>query len=299
MSWIVLSVMAAAFQTLRFTLQKHLSMGALSAGGATLARFVYTAPFVTLLALVYLLWLGEGLPSVGPRFVLYVLSGGVTQILATWCVVAIFASRNFAVGITFKKTEVMLTALVGCVVLGDRVSLGGMGAIGLGLVGVLVLSDLAGGTGGLLRRAMNPAAGLGLLSGILFACSAVAYRGATLEVGAADPLLRALVTMPCVTIFQAFALGGYLRWREAGEISRVLASWRTSVWMGLAGMGGSICWFTAFAMMNAAYIFAVGQVEVIFSIMVSVWFFGEVITRREWVGMGLISLSVLGLVWLS
>ncbi|WP_273499137.1 EamA family transporter, partial [Lentibacter algarum] len=140
--------------------------------------------------------------------------------------------------------------------------------------------------------------GLGLLSGVLFACSAVAYRGATLEVQATDPLLRALVTMPCVTLFQAFALGGYLRWREAGEVSRVLGSWRTSVWMGLAGMGGSLCWFTAFAMMNAAYVFAVGQVEVIFSIIVSVWFFGEVITRREWVGMGLITASVLALVWL-
>ena len=34
--WIILSIAAAAFQTLRFMLQKHLSMGALSAGGATL-----------------------------------------------------------------------------------------------------------------------------------------------------------------------------------------------------------------------------------------------------------------------
>jgi len=115
MSWIILSVLAAAFQTLRFTLQKRLSMGALSAGGATLARFVFTAPFVTLLAAGYLLWRGQGLPAVEPRFWVYVLTGGVTQILATWCVVAIFASRNFAVGITFKKTEVMLTALVGFV----------------------------------------------------------------------------------------------------------------------------------------------------------------------------------------
>ncbi|MCV2893011.1 DMT family transporter [Lentibacter sp. XHP0401] len=298
MSWIYLSVMAAAFQTLRFMLQKRLSMGTLSAGGATLARFFYTAPFVTLLAAGYLLWRGQGVPEIGPRFWVYVLSGGIAQILATWCVVAIFASRNFAVGITFKKTEVMLTALVGFVVLGDMVTFGGLMAIGLGLVGVLVLSDIPEGAGGLLRRAMNRAAGLGILSGVLFAVSAVAYRGATLEVQAEDALMRALVAMPCVTIFQTLALSAYLRWREVGEVGRVVASWRTSVWMGLAGMGGSICWFTAFAMMNAAYVFAVGQVEVIFSIIVSVWFFNEVITRREWVGMALITMSVLALVWL-
>ena len=298
MSWIFLSVMAAAFQTLRFMLQKTLSMGVLSAGGATLARFLFTAPFVTLLAAGYLLWRGQAVPEIGTGFWAYVLAGGLAQILATWCVVALFAARNFAVGITFKKTEVMLTAFVGFVVLGDRVSPGGLGAIGLGLLGVLVLSDIPEGTGGLLRRAMNRAAGLGLLSGVFFAVSAVAYRGATLAVAADDALMRALVTMPCVTIFQTLALGAWLYGREAGEIGRVLASWRTSVWMGLAGMGGSICWFTAFAMMNAAYVFAVGQVEVIFSIFASVWFFGEVITRREWIGMGLITVSVLALVWL-
>lgn len=298
MIWIVLSVLAAAFQTLRFMLQKSLSMGTLSAGGATLARFAYTAPFVSALAFVYLSYRGAGLPAVGGLFWAYVLSGGVAQILATWCVVAIFASRNFAVGITFKKTEVMLTALVGFLVLGDTVSLGGLVAIVIGLAGVLILSDIPDGAGGLLRRAINPAAGLGLLSGVLFAVSAVAYRGATLEVESADVLTRALVTMPCVVIFQTIALGAYLQWREAGEIGRVLASWRTSIWMGLAGLGGSLCWFTAFAMMNAAYVFAVGQVEVVFSIMASVLFFGEAITRREWIGMGLITLSVLALVWL-
>lgn len=139
MSWIALSIAAAAFQTLRFMLQKHLSMGALSAGGATLSRFLYSLPFVVVLALVYAAMQG-GWPGVGPWFWAYALTGGLTQILATWCVVALFAHRNFAVGITFKKTEVVQTAIVGLVLLGDLVSALGMGAIVLGLVGVLILS---------------------------------------------------------------------------------------------------------------------------------------------------------------
>jgi len=47
-AWIILSVAAAAFQTLRFMLQKQLSIGTLSAGGATFARFAYSAPLVVL-----------------------------------------------------------------------------------------------------------------------------------------------------------------------------------------------------------------------------------------------------------
>ena len=295
-AWIILSISAAAFQTLRFMLQKHLSMGTLSTGGATFARFVYSMPFVVTLALGYLAYSGADWPRFSGLFWVYALSGGLAQILATWCVVALFAQRNFAVGITFKKTEVIQTALVGLIVLGDRISLMGMVAILIGLVGVLILSDnrITGGT-----RLLNKAAGLGLLSGALFAVSAVGYRGATLEVGSADPFMRACLSLAIVTTSQAFGMAAWLAWREKGEISRVIAARRTAVWMGITGMSGSLCWFTAFTLQNAAYVFAVGQIEVIFSLVASVLFFREKIAARELLGIGLLSASILGLVLLA
>lgn len=295
-AWIILSVAAAAFQTLRFMLQKHLSMGALSTGGATFARFAYSMPFVVTLALGYLAYSGVARPHLGGAFWIYAFSGGLAQILATWCVVALFAQRNFAVGITFKKTEVIQTALISLIVLGDRISLTGLVAIVIGLVGVLILSDnrIAGqGT-----RLFNRAAGLGLASGALFAISAVGYRGATLEIASDDPFLRAVVSLAIVTTSQAFGMAAWLAWREKGEISRVIAARRTAVWMGITGMGGSLCWFTAFTLQNAAYVFAVGQIEVIFSLMASVLFFRERVAVRELLGIGLLSASILGLVLL-
>ncbi|WP_322868083.1 EamA family transporter [Aquicoccus sp. G2-2] len=296
MAWIFISILAAAFQTLRFMLQKKLSMGTLSAGGATLARFFYSAPIVLTLALAYWLWSGVDWPGYSARFWAYALTGGLTQILATWCVVALFAHRNFAVGITFKKTEVVQTALIGFVLLGDRVSAAGMAAIMLGLTGVLVLSDGPGGGTGGLKRFTNRAAGLGLLSGAFFAVSAVTYRGATLQVPSDDPFMRAVLTLVAVTLSQTIAMLLWLRWRETGEISRVAAAWRTAMWMGVAGMAGSLCWFTAFTLENAAYVFAVGQIEVIFSIIASVLVFGETIARKEYTGIGLLTASILALV---
>ncbi|SMC10986.1 EamA-like transporter family protein [Roseovarius aestuarii] len=295
-AWIILSVAAAAFQTLRFMLQKHLSMGALSTGGATFARFAYSMPFVVTLALGYLAYSGVAWPHLGGAFWIYAFSGGLAQILATWCVVALFAQRNFAVGITFKKTEVIQTALIGLIVLGDRISLTGLVAIVIGLVGVLILSDnRIAGQG---ARLFNRAAGLGLASGALFAISAVGYRGATLEIASDDPFLRAVVSLAIVTTSQAFGMAAWLAWREKGEISRVIAARRTAVWMGITGMGGSLCWFTAFTLQNAAYVFAVGQIEVIFSLMASVLFFRERVAVRELLGIGLLSASILGLVLL-
>lgn len=293
--WIFVAIAAAGFQTLRFMLQKSLSMGTLSAGGATLARFLFSAPFVAALALGYLSYSGAGWPALGNRFLPFALAGALAQILATWCVVALFQHRNFAVGITFKKTEVVQTALVGFLVLGDRISFGGLMAILIGLLGVLVLSDRPEGGAGL-KRFLNKGAGLGLLSGAFFAVSAVGYRGATLEVGSDDPLMRALISLMVVTASQSVGLGSYLIWREPGEVGRVLASWRSSIWMGLASLGGSLGWFVAFTLQNAAYVFAVGQVEVIFSILISVLVFKEQISRREGAGIALITASVLTLV---
>lgn len=233
--WIFVAVAAAGFQTLRFMLQKSLSMGTLSAGGATLARFLFSAPFVAALALGYLSFSGADWPALGNRFLPFALVGALAQILATWCVVALFQHRNFAVGITFKKTEVVQTALVGFLVLGDRISFGGLMAILIGLLGVLVLSDRPEGGAGL-KRFLNKGAGLGLLSGAFFAVSAVGYRGATLEVGSDDPLMRALISLMVVTASQSVGLGSYLIWREPGKLAAywpvgaVPSGWGWPVW---------------------------------------------------------------------
>lgn len=296
--------MAALFQTLRFMLQKHLSMGQLSALGATFARFAYAAPLAALLAAATVAVSGAEVSPPGVLFWVYALTGGLAQILATWCVVLLFAERNFAVGITFKKTEVIQTAIVGFVVLGDRISLAGLCSILLGLVGVLVLSDPPKQTGdkaslGLLRRFGNRAALLGLASGAFFAISAIGYRGATLEVASDIPFLRAILTVSAVTAAQSLFMALYLRWREPGELTRVWSTRATSVWMGLASLGGSVGWFTAFTLQNAAYVFAVGQVEVLFSMAASVLFFNERITRREFWGIALVTCSILLLVLLG
>ncbi len=267
-------------------------MGRLSAAGATWTRFVYAVPLVLALTLGELALTGAPLPALGARFWGFALAGGLAQILATWAVVALFARRNFAVGITFKKTEVLQAALVGLVVLGDRIGAAGLAAIGLGTLGVAVLS-LRPGAGPSLR---NPAAGLGLLAGALFAVSAVGYRGAVLAVATDSTFLRAVVTLSAVTLSQTIATFLWLRLFQPGQIRRVLAAWRPGLLIGLAGVGGSVCWFAAFSLQNAAYVFAVGQVEVIFSILVGRFLFGERLSGREALGIALVSLSILALV---
>ncbi|SPF78078.1 DMT family transporter [Pseudoprimorskyibacter insulae] len=297
--WVLVTLAAAFFQTLRFILHKLLSMGALSATGSTFARFAYAAPAAWVCVGGYLLTTGQGIPDLSLAFWGYAMMGALAQIFATICVVALFGRRNFAVGITFKKTEVILTALVGLIILGEAVSTGGWLAIFIGLGGVLLLSDMpAAGSKGLARIA-SPAVALGLASGLFFAFSAVGYRGASLQLASADPFVRSGVTLLCVTTSQALAMAIWLRLREPGQITAVWKARRRAALLGLTSMAGSLGWFTAFTLQTAAYVQALGQIELVLSLIASVLFFRETVTRRELGGIALLGVSIVVLVLLA
>jgi drug/metabolite transporter (DMT)-like permease len=295
--WIIATLGAAAAQTLRFALQKRLKGTGLTSAGATFARFVWSAPLAAGVALAWAQASGQAIPAMSARFWAFALTGGLAQILATVCVMALFSLRNFAVGLTLKNTEVLLTVPIGLVLLGEGVALAGAIAIGLGFLGVILLSDPPGGSAGALwRRVLNPAAALGLAAGALFAISAVGYRGASLALGSGDAALRAATTLAVVTVFQTAAMTPWLALREPGQIGAVLRGWRVAGLVGLTSMIGSLGWFLAFTLQNAAYVRALGQVELIFGIGVTALVFREPIRARELAGMALLGAGALGLI---
>ena len=296
--WIVVACAAAVFQTVRFMLQKILATATLSATGATFARFLYSAPLVSVLVLLYLRATAQPLPVLGSDFWAYALSGGLAQIIATVCVVSLFKLRNFAVGVTLMKTEVILSVVVGLLLLGEGVSWAAFGAIGLGLLGVLLLSTPPGVSGWGGRAIWNRGIGLGLASGVLFAVSAVCYRGGSLEVGSTDPVLRAGVTLAAVSGAQMLGMAAWLMWRAPVQIGAVWRARRVAGWLGLLSMAGSFSWFLAFTLQTAAYVKAVGQVELVMGLVASAVFFKERTSGRELTGMAVLCLSILLLVLL-
>lgn len=296
--WIPITIGAAVAQTFRFMLQKRLKGMALSTAGATFARFIYSSPLVAVIAITYATTTGQGLPELPAAFWPYALAGGTSQILATMCVVALFSHRNFAVGITFKKTEVLLSAFFGFLILGDTFTTLTIVAMLIGLAGVLLLSDAPGGVGPWHRRIFSRATALGLGAGMLFGISGNGYRGASLSLGEGDVFYRAIVTLAIVIAFQTVAMALWLAWHERGEIGRVVASWRVAGLVGITSMIGSICWFTAFTLQNAAYVNAVGQIELLFSLIIGAFVFGEKIGKREWQGLLLLTCSIVMLVLL-
>jgi len=295
--WIPVTLLAALAQTARFGLMRQLKVTRLSSTGTTFARYVFVAPLAIGLALVYGVLNGLGWPDTTALFWVYVAVAGTAQILATVCVMALFARRNFSVGIAFTKTTVLMSVPVGFILLGDTTSVLGFVAIVLGFVGVLLLSDPQGDvTRNIVRRAFNMGSAFGLASGVIFAVAGVSYRGAVLEVATGDAFFRAVFVLAIATVLQTVMMAVWMALRESGEMARVLRAWRITGLVGLTSMIGSTCWFVAFSMQNVAYVNAVGQIELLFSLVITMFVFRERISPREWQGGAILTASILMLI---
>ncbi|MEQ9349674.1 MAG: DMT family transporter [Alphaproteobacteria bacterium] len=297
--WIPLTVLAAFFQNLRSALQKRLA-GALPPITATYVRFSFGLPVALLILGGLALFDDAALPQPDLRFAVFCLVGGVAQVWGTRLLVGLFAYRNFAVGTTYSKTETVQTALFGIIVLGDRVTVGALAGILISLVGVMMISLAGRGVGalGLIRSLTARPALMGMASGTAYGVAAVCYRAASLSFGRDDFLMPATFTLVTVLAIQTLDMTAWLAWRHPGQIKASLHAFRASAAIGLTGALASFGWFTAMTLQNAAYVRALGQVELVFTFMASRFAFGERSRPVEWLGITLVIAGILVLlIW--
>lgn len=292
--WVPTTITAAFFQNLRSALQKHIK-GKLSTAGAAYARFFYAWPFALVYAGALAHWGDFEIPDPNTLFLTYVVLGGVAQILFTFFLLWMFSYRNFAVGTTFSKLEIVPIAVFGLLILGDGLTTAATVAIVVSVVGVLFLSigQSRMTTKSLFVGLMEKPTIIGLTCAALLGASVVFCRGAVVSLENTHFIMGAAYALVFTLVFQTILMGVYLVWREPGEFSRVLANWRWAGAVGIAGVLGSICWFTAFAIQNAAHVRALGQIELVFTFIASAVFFREKIDWRELAGIFLVIGAIL------
>lgn len=296
--WIPITLAAAFFQNTRSALQKHLK-GRMGTSGATFARFCFAFPFAWAYVFALNQIAGLPMPLWSAAFISYSVIGGASQIIATALLIHLFSYRNFTVGTTFSKTETVQAALFGLIILGDVISFPALVAIFISLIGVIIISTARPSHQGAkfwVSLTGKPAV-LGIASGACFGISAVSYRAASLSLNMESAVMSAAFTLAVVTVMQTTVMAIYMRIRDPGEISKVFKAWRISSLVGLTGMIASVGWFTAMTLQNAAYVRALGQVELIFTFIVSIFIFKEHINRAEIIGILFVTLGILGLVF--
>lgn len=296
--WIVVTLFAAFCQNLRSALQKHLK-GRLGTTGATFVRFGYGFPFA--LAYVGVLHLGFGmaLPVPGADFAVAAVLGGLAQIGATFLLVHLFSFRNFAVGTAYSKTEPVQAALFGVLILGEHVDLSAAIAIAVGVAGVILISmaRVPMTARAILASLTGKPALIGLASAALFGASAAFYRSASLALQGPGYLMQAAYALAVVTAFQSVVMIVWMALREPDQLKASFVHWRQAVWVGLVGVAGSAGWFTAMTLQQVAYVRALAQVELVFTLAFSWFVFRERVNGRELAGCVLIVAAILGLLW--
>ena len=290
--WVPITIAAALLQNLRTALQQQLT-SVLDATEASYIRFCYAVPF----AWVYfaaLTWAGFRPPELSWDFFGQVSMGAVCQILGTVALIRSFQTRNFAVGTAYSKTETVQAALFAAVILGESMNPVALTGILVSLLGVVLLSTSEGWRA-LLHVGPGPALWYGMGAGAGFGISAVLYRGAALSLPTGDFLVRASITLVAATTIQTVGMGVYLFLRNRNSLVLVGQVWKRGVWVGLAGMLASAGWFTAMTLERAAYVRALGQVELLFAFFVTLVIFREKVRTSEILGAATV---VLGLVLL-
>jgi drug/metabolite transporter (DMT)-like permease len=289
--WIVFTVLAAAGQTVRNAMQRELT-ATLGTVGATHVRFLFGFPFALLFLAAVMAITGAAWPRPDLGYIPWLLAGSLFQIGATATMLAAMGQRSFVVTIAYIKTEPIQVAIFGLLFLGDALNVGLMVAIIIATAGVVVMSFKPGGMTGGIRPTL-----IGLLSGGMFALSAIGYRGAILNLGHPNFVVAATYTLALGLVLQAALLTLYLALWDRAVLVAIMGQWRRSLFAGFMGSTASEFWFLAFAIATAASVRTLALVEVLFAQAISAFIFKHPTSAREGVGIVMIVVGVILLIW--
>lgn len=284
--------MAAFMQAWRNAFQKQLST-TVDVWGVTLARFIFALPF----AMVYLYSLYHFKPVATivhftPRFWVYIVIAGSSQILATALMVKLFQQKNYAIGVGLAKSEAILAAVIGVVFLADHLSLLAWVGVVLGGYAVFLLSK-----GQQISGFSAKTLAIGIGSGLSFAITSLLVREASLELSALPTVHRAAWVLLMVISFQCISMLIYLslfsRQTLVAMWQRLGLTFKVSVCSFMASLG----WFTAMSMMSVPIVKTLGQIEILFSMLISAYFFKEKLARAEHWGLGLVVFAAILVIW--
>ena len=284
--------MAAFMQAWRNAFQKQLST-TVDVYGVTLARFIFALP----LALLYISCLYHFQPMTESvhfnlRFAIYVLIAALSQIAATALMVQLFKQKNYAIGVGLAKSEAVLAAIIAVVFLSDHLSLLGWFGVAVGGFAVFLMSK-----GRDFSDFSVQTLCIGIGSGLCFAITSLLVREASLELDNLPFIHRAAWVLLMVIGTQCFLLLMYLGIFRRATLwamwQRIGLTFRVSLCSFLASLG----WFSAMSMQSVPIVKTLGQVEIIFSMLISAYFFKEKLARAEHLGIVLVVIAAFLVIW--
>ena len=290
MSWIFFTLLAAFMQTWRNALQSKLSKD-VDTSGVTLARFLFATPIAAAYLIVLYQLEPTALPDFTAMFWLYVGLASVLQIAATALMVVLFKQKNFAVGAGLAKSEALVAGVLGTAFFGSQLTLLGWGGIVVGTLSIFVLSGLLQKGNFSIKTVL-----IGLACGTCFALTSLFVREAAHALPIAFPFSAAWVLF-WVLLIQTLVLSIYIAMSSPQVFGQLRQRSKLTLATSFTSCIGSIGWFSAMALQHVAYVKTLGQIEVLFTILLSVFWLKQPVKRNEIIGLTLISVAAVMVMW--
>ena len=186
-------------------------------------------------------------------------------------------------GTTLSNTEVVQISALETFLLNDRFNQTTIIGIVISTLGVIVFSTKDKKV--LINNLISKSSLVGLFCGFLLALSVVCYRGATLNLPMFSLTFeKALSTLFVAVLIQSILMTIYILIFEKEQFEKMYENKKQCILAGLSGFIATISWFYAFAIMQAAIVRAVGQIELLFSYIASRYYFKETIKIEEIIG---------------
>ena len=290
MSWVFFTLGAVVMQTFRNALQSKLSAH-MSTSGVTLSRFLFAPP----IALIYLVLLyafsNQAIPEFSSQFIFFVLLASVMQIFATSLMVILFKQKNFAIGAGLAKSEALVAGVLGTLFFGSQLSLFGWLGILIGGAAVFVLSG-GGRKGELSLRTLV----IGLACGSCFALTSLFVREASHLLNVPFPHSAAWVLL-WVLCIQTTLLVSYIAIKDKSTFVALKNNAKMTLATSTTSCLGSICWFSAMALQHVAYVKTLGQIEVLFTMVLATFWLKNKVKPQEIIGLLLIAAAAILVMW--
>lgn len=286
--WIYFTLLAATMQAVRTAGQKQLT-DKLSRIANTGVRYIYALPFAWGYLYLMLEYKDMQVPTLNTQFIQYALTASVMQLIGTACLIAAFSFRNFAVATSLAKTEAIQVAVIGALFFSAPLTGLGWLSVIIGVLGVLLLSKVKFTWRDIVQ---NPGAGFGLASGLGLALTTLLIRESSLALNT-DLMVSAAVTLVFLITAQALMSLIYLVVKDISQLKAMLTHWRLCLFVGVTSVLGSIGWFSAASFQTAAYVKALGQIEIFITLLLTYRVFKEKVSFVEYIGMALIIISVM------
>ena len=146
------------------------------------------------------------------------------------------------------------------------------------------------------QRILTPSALIGLGCGAFFGITGVLLREAILALETGHFFVKGSYSLVYVLTLQAIIMSAITIFKKASEFKVMILNAPKTLMVGITNSIATLGWFISFSLTHSAHVYMVGQIEVIFSILLSRKIFKENISKLELTGMFIVVGSIILLV---